>query len=66
MAGTSTKSGGGLFLRPDPPGARRQKWVGRDSVQVDSVRETVISREEVRPMNAVSMWVLPLVFTVER
>jgi hypothetical protein len=42
------------------------KWVGRDSVQVDSVRETVTSREEVRPMNAVTMWVLPLVFTVER
>lgn len=30
------------------------------------VRETVTSREEVRPMNAVTMWVLPLVFTVER
>jgi hypothetical protein len=43
-----------------------RKWIGRDSVQVDSVRETVTSREEVRPMNAVTMWVLPLVFTVER
>ena len=42
------------------------KWVGRDSVQVDSVRQTVTSREEVRPMNAVTMWVLPLVFTVGR
>jgi hypothetical protein len=42
------------------------KWVGRDSVQVDNVRETVTSREEVRPMNAITMWVLPLVFTVER
>ena len=42
------------------------KWVGRASVQVDSVRETVTSREEVRPMNAVTVWVLPLVFTVRR
>jgi len=39
-----------------------------DGIQfrVDSVRETVTSREEVRPMNAITMWVLPLVFTVER
>ena len=43
-----------------------RKCVGRDSVRVDSVRETVTPREEVRPMNAVTMWVLPLVFTVER
>jgi hypothetical protein len=43
-----------------------RKMVGRDSVQVDSVRQTVTSREEVRPMNARTMWVLPLVFTVER
>lgn len=43
-----------------------EKSPGRDSVQVDSVRETVMSREEVRPMNAVTMWVLPLVFTVGR
>jgi hypothetical protein len=42
------------------------KWVGRDSVQVDSVCEAVPSREEVRPMNAMTMWVLPLVFTVGR
>lgn len=42
------------------------KMVGRASVQVDTVRETVTSREEVRPMNAIFVWVLPLVFTVER
>jgi hypothetical protein len=30
------------------------------------VAETVRPREEVRPMNAVSMWVLPLVVTVGR
>jgi len=40
--------------------------VGRDSVPVDSLRETVTSREEVRPMNAGTMWVLPLVFAVGR
>jgi hypothetical protein len=40
--------------------------VGRASVQVDSVRKTVTSHEEVRPMNAVTTWVLPLVFAVER
>jgi hypothetical protein len=44
----------------------RRKKIGRDSVQVDSVRETATSREEVRPMNAITMWVLPLVFTVGR
>jgi hypothetical protein len=42
------------------------KRAGRDSVQVDSVRETVTSREEVRPMNAVRTWVLSLVVTVGR
>jgi len=40
--------------------------VGRDDVRVDSVRQTVTSLEEVRPMNAVSMWVLPLFVTVGR
>jgi hypothetical protein len=40
--------------------------VGRQSVHVDNVRETVTSREEVRPMNAVTMWVLPLVYAVGR
>jgi hypothetical protein len=43
-----------------------RKMVGRDDVRVDSVRETVTPREEVRPMNAVRMWVLPLVVTVGR
>jgi hypothetical protein len=62
--------------RPPAPGhasrgvcnraAGRRKMGGRDSAQVDSVRETVTSREEVRPMNATTMWVLPLVFTVGR
>jgi hypothetical protein len=42
-----------------------RKMVGRGSVQVGSVRETVTSHEEVRPMNA-TRWVLPLVFAVER
>jgi hypothetical protein len=49
-----------------PVGSVVRKMVGRDPVQVDSVRETVTSRKEVRPMNAVTMWVLPLVFTAER
>jgi hypothetical protein len=31
-----------------------------------SVRGTLTSREEVRPMNAITIWVLPLVFTVVR
>jgi len=43
-----------------------RKLVGRQSAHVDSVRETVTSREEVRPMNVLTMWVLPLVFTVGR
>ena len=43
---------------------RKIGWT--DSVQVDSVRETVTSREEVRPMNVLTMWVLPLVFTAGR
>jgi hypothetical protein len=33
---------------------------------VGSVRGTVTGREEVRPMNAVSKWVLPLFITVGR
>ena len=52
--------------RQAPVGSVVGKRVGRDSVQVGSVRETVTSREEVRPMNARTMWVLPLVFTVRR
>jgi hypothetical protein len=43
-----------------------RKRVGRDDVRADSVWETVTSREEVRPMNVVSMWVLRLFFTVGR
>jgi hypothetical protein len=40
--------------------------VGGDDVGVDSVRETVTPHEEVGPMNAVPMWVLPAVVTVGR
>ncbi|WP_223838305.1 hypothetical protein [Saccharopolyspora pogona] len=36
---------------------RKRGWAGARSV--GSVRESVTSREEVRPMNAVSVWVLP-------
>lgn len=43
-----------------------RKLIGRDSVRVVSVRETVTAREEVRPMNATTRWVLPLVCTVGR
>jgi hypothetical protein len=64
---------GKFLLRSDWQQACRQpvrsvvrKMVGLDSSQVDSVRETVTSREEVTPMNVVTMWVLPLSFTVER
>jgi hypothetical protein len=38
----------------------RQEKVGRDNARGASVRETVTLREEVRPMNAVSRWVLPV------
>ncbi len=49
-----------------PVRTESKKLVGRDSVRVDSVRETVTAREEVRPVNATTMWVLPLVSTVGR
>ncbi len=45
---------------------RAGKMIGRASVGVDSLCETVTTRQEVRPMNAVTMWVLPLVFTDRR
>ena len=45
---------------------RAGKMIGRASVRVDSLCETVTTRQEVRPMNAVTMWVLPLVFTDRR
>jgi hypothetical protein len=56
---------------PAVPRARRCRvvggeMVGRDDVRADSLLQTGTSREEVRPMNAVSMWVLPLVVTVGR
>ena len=38
----------------------RQEMVGCDDVRADNVPETVRPREEVRPMNVVRMWVLPL------
>src|SRR5574340_145030 len=46
--------------------AGEEEMVGRDRVRVDSVPRTVTAREEVRPMDAVTLWVLPLVFTVGR
>jgi hypothetical protein len=45
-------------------GRQEMGWAGRRSA--DSLREAVTSREEVRPMNAVSRWVLPLFVTVGR
>ena len=42
------------------------KTVSRGRVRVDSVPGAVTPREEVRPMNAVRTWVLPLVVTVGR
>jgi hypothetical protein len=46
-----------------PPDGKR---VGRDDARLVVSWDTVTGREEVRPMNAVSMWVLPLVVTVGR
>lgn len=43
-----------------------RKMVGRRHVRIASVRKTVAVREEVSPMDAVTLWVLPLVFTVGR
>lgn len=40
--------------------------VGRDDIRADSVREAVTPRKEVRPMNAVRMWVLCFVVMVRR
>jgi hypothetical protein len=40
--------------------------IGRNAVRADSVPETVVPREEVRPMNNVRTWVLPFVVTVGR
>ncbi len=45
---------------------RAGKMIGRASARIDSLCETVTTRQEVRPMNAVTMWVLPLVFTDRR
>jgi hypothetical protein len=68
VSGRSHSAGvpAGTRLCRQPAGSCSEKSVGPNSVPVDSVRETVTSREEVRPMNAVTMWVLPLVFTVQR
>jgi hypothetical protein len=43
-----------------------RKIVGRGRLRVGNVPEAVTPREEVRPMNAVRTWVLPLVVTVGR
>jgi hypothetical protein len=44
----------------------RPEMFRRHALQSGSVRNTVTCREEVRPMNAVTKWVLPLVVAVER
>jgi hypothetical protein len=43
-----------------------RKIVGRGRVRVGNVPEAVTLRGEVRPMNVVRTWVLPLVVTVGR
>jgi hypothetical protein len=48
------------------PGWSARKWLDGTTFALKSLPQTVTSREEVRPMNAVSMWVLPLVVTVGR
>jgi hypothetical protein len=48
------------------PGLVDRKMVVPGRVRVDSVPQAVTPREEVRPMNAVPTWVLPLVVTVGR
>ena len=54
-----------LDLRPRP--ARLvEEMVVRGRVRVGNVPQAVTPREEVRPMNAVRTWVLPLVVTVGR
>jgi hypothetical protein len=53
-----------------PPAANRLalvragKWLGEAALGFGSVLEAVTPPEEVRPMNAVRTWVLPLVGTV--
>lgn len=42
---------------------RREKGGGRDRDRAAGFQSTAIPSEEVRRMNAVSMWVLPLAFT---
>jgi hypothetical protein len=42
------------------------KGTGRDDARACSLQLTVTPPEEVRPMNAISMWVLPLPVTVGR
>ncbi|KMS87610.1 hypothetical protein ACZ91_30550 [Streptomyces regensis] len=44
----------------------QDKTTGRADDQSDSFQLPVTSPEEVRPMNAVSLWVLPLPVTVGR
>lgn len=48
------------------PAETRGETVGRDDTRVGSVRATVTSGQEVRPMNAVSVWVLRLFVAVGR
>jgi hypothetical protein len=53
----------GRIAEADTPDCEKC-WTGGEPLV--SVRKAVTSREEVRPMNQVTMWVLPLVFTVEQ
>jgi hypothetical protein len=48
------------------PTAALHSWIGRDDARACSLQSTATPPEEVRPMNAVSKWVLPLSVTVGR
>jgi len=72
---TSTVTGTSRAATPDSPCNRTGQfgvvitWLertGRDDARACSLQLTVTPPEEVRPMNAVSMWVLPLPVTVGR
>ncbi|MBL1083774.1 hypothetical protein JK359_17670 [Streptomyces actinomycinicus] len=60
---TEDLSGDGHRRRQQPPGVRRKTgWCRAEAA--GSVWAAVREREEVRPMKAVSVWVLPLFVTV--
>ncbi|GDY68905.1 hypothetical protein SM007_28310 [Streptomyces avermitilis] len=60
----------GFALQPHGPVRSRDhvagKRIGRVNARACSLQWTATPPEEVRPMNAVSMWVLPLPVTVGR